>query len=983
MNLKYKLSYEKGIRCGDNQYSIAIPDNFRLEKETDGRAFTAWLPDAADDWSNADIALFDGNVIDVNDEDSRIYTPEVSATLFEVQFWQTNLLMRLMSDSTKFIPLNEGYPAGGICAAYDKVSFMYHIELRFKDCIKLMRVQVMHASEEDIPECDQMVIDWVKTMIMTNPLDVVRELDDPGFVSAELTEALVEEWKSCLDIHNTIVMRTLQNRIDARYYKRVDASGEEKGTPKEMRKDDQTYVDQAAVEVSKYLISALNCLEAITKKNDGNDLLQSLYEALSPFIMHYDSVTMDKLGGVKGKVSARIPDYDEIKRRFTALMPDAEDKVEKIVPNPDFVVPTYDEKKEVLIGTVAVPVPDHMLLAAEYHSDDENTEKLLDELRNQYSLVAIPDDFEKGFAYCTEGVFCIIINKPEQFSQYDELFSDERKSELKSKLKKAVEDSMRQNGDFDARYPAEYVCGGDSFGIVLEQVDENVAPIDNWYQFTFVVFHQSNVLQGNIFINAHGERKQFVAAIKEWLSKFKVVDEKRINEEQENKIALALKECELATEKGEIDAIKVTQLFSDDVLFMNDYEVEFDGVHHKATDICFNENVIGDYIAILPSLALLVPEIHSIMDAVEEKENLIIKKNEYHKNLQEVTWNQDITGTTIFNLCAFHMLKIVKGENDHYTVAIDSNLINGIPEAYAYVAEFIRTLRDLNGMTGEFTAEMRSFTNLYGGISKCINKPIAAAAKNEDPVRITVAPGEYPYTKSEKEEPEDEIITAVEKWKADRDFWKKERARIKNERIQRAKQLEEAEKKRMTYDAVAKYNKAVRYYNSTVSEQMRLKKAAEEALLSIGAFRISEKKEQKDIIKAADKKIKAAAVSYKMAKIKYKQRCDEIDNLIANMIDSFNNTAEKELPFPQEPKINETNCKRLENEIIKVLIVEYLDLSSWKFLTVEDICEGLEDSIELSKQKCSALLRQLVVEGKVERIEDKRKAYFAISRNSK
>lgn len=127
--------------------------------------------------------------------------------------------------------------------------------------------------------------------------------------------------------------------------------------------------------------------------------------------------------------------------------------------------------------------------------------------------------------------------------------------------------------------------------------------------------------------------------------------------------------------------------------------------------------------------------------------------------------------------------------------------------------------------------------------------------------------------------------------------------------------------------------------------------------MSIGTVRISEKKEQKDIIKKADKKIKAAAVSYKSAKIEYKKRCDEIDNLIASMIDSFNNTAEKGLPFPQEPKSNDTACTRVKREMSKVLILEYLDLVDGELRTIEEICEGLRESIELSNQECSAFVR--------------------------
>ena len=45
-------------------------------------------------------------------------------------------------------------------------------------------------------------------------------------------------------------------------------------------------------------------------------------------------------------------------------------------------------------------------------------------------------------------------------------------------------------------------------------------------------------------------------------------------------------------------------------------------------------------------------------------------------------------------------------------------------------------------------------------------------------------------------------------------------------------------------------------------------------------------------------------------------------------------------------------------------------------MTVTDVQKSCDELAELSNQRVSALLRQLKDDGKVERVEDKRKAYF-------
>lgn len=63
------------------------------------------------------------------------------------------------------------------------------------------------------------------------------------------------------------------------------------------------------------------------------------------------------------------------------------------------------------------------------------------------------------------------------------------------------------------------------------------------------------------------------------------------------------------------------------------------------------------------------------------------------------------------------------------------------------------------------------------------------------------------------------------------------------------------------------------------------------------------------------------------------------------------------------------------NEILKAKVVEILKASE-NPLTVSEVMAVADDPALTSNQKVAALLRALKDEGKVERLEEKRKAYF-------
>lgn len=66
---------------------------------------------------------------------------------------------------------------------------------------------------------------------------------------------------------------------------------------------------------------------------------------------------------------------------------------------------------------------------------------------------------------------------------------------------------------------------------------------------------------------------------------------------------------------------------------------------------------------------------------------------------------------------------------------------------------------------------------------------------------------------------------------------------------------------------------------------------------------------------------------------------------------------------------------QVANEGIKDAILEAME--EGKKYTITDLMKEVEACADLSNQRVSALVRQLVTDGSVERTEEKRKAYFS------
>ena len=65
----------------------------------------------------------------------------------------------------------------------------------------------------------------------------------------------------------------------------------------------------------------------------------------------------------------------------------------------------------------------------------------------------------------------------------------------------------------------------------------------------------------------------------------------------------------------------------------------------------------------------------------------------------------------------------------------------------------------------------------------------------------------------------------------------------------------------------------------------------------------------------------------------------------------------------------------MANEAIKQAIVDGMERDH--FYTITELQKSIPECAELSNQRVSALVRQMVADGAVIRTEDKRKAYFS------
>ena len=254
--------------------------------------------------------------------------------------------------------------------------------------------------------------------------------------------------------------------------------------------------------------------------------------------------------------------------------------------------------------------------------------------------------------------------------------------------------------------------------------------------------------------------------------------------------------------------------------------------------------------------------------------------------------------------------------------------------------------------------------------------------------------------RKEEEKEKEKIESVRRKYNQDIKSWETECSQIDSKRTAFVTEKLAEEKERIVSTAAKKKDEAIAKANQTIKEETERKTSAETALASLGLFKISEKKEKKWTIEYATRKISEAQASISAAQSTYALEIQQADEKTKSKESVFQSEAERLYPLPTKPskptylieadkRLREENrakrrtssakltAQQSRNEVIKAEILEFME-DNPEPMTVSDMIENIPVLEGEGNQYVSALLRQLVLSGDIEKFSEKRRTYFRI-----
>ena len=115
----------------------------------------------------------------------------------------------------------------------------------------------------------------------------------------------------------------------------------------------------------------------------------------------------------------------------------------------------------------------------------------------------------------------------------------------------------------------------------------------------------------------------------------------------------------------------------------------------------------------------------------------------------------------------------------------------------------------------------------------------------------------------------------------------------------------------------------------------------------------------------------------KMTKMQKFEMLSKLDAVKSNPVLSEFVAHEMELLSKKNSAEKKPTAQQTANAGIQTAILENMEIN--RLYTITEIIKSVPECADLTNQRVSALIRQLVDAGKVVRTEDKRKAYFSLA----
>lgn len=187
-------------------------------------------------------------------------------------------------------------------------------------------------------------------------------------------------------------------------------------------------------------------------------------------------------------------------------------------------------------------------------------------------------------------------------------------------------------------------------------------------------------------------------------------------------------------------------------------------------------------------------------------------------------------------------------------------------------------------------------------------------------------------------------------------------------------------------DIHIKQNRLDSEYRDNVTVNRKSINEKEEELAKLKIFDFSKKKALSSEIEMLVNRSKILTDDYKSQTSKYKKEIEDLKSKKSSSIKKELEEIDKRYPLPKmleykKPVVSNPTTvvqqrtpQEMVNASFKEAIYEYL--LTVDLVSIVDIQENCPEVADLTNQRVSAYVRQLLSEGRVERIEDKRKAYF-------
>lgn len=250
-----------------------------------------------------------------------------------------------------------------------------------------------------------------------------------------------------------------------------------------------------------------------------------------------------------------------------------------------------------------------------------------------------------------------------------------------------------------------------------------------------------------------------------------------------------------------------------------------------------------------------------------------------------------------------------------------------------------------------------------------------------------------------------------QKYEAALKNWESESDAVYAKRIGRLNEMYEEEKKALNTAAEQRRDNAVAAANTIIASETKRKQEAETKLMSLGAFKFSEKKAQKRIIAEATQIIEDAQTAISSAQAAYSQEVKEVNQKVNAKKSVFQQRVETELPLPVKPSKpqslidEEERIKREEKEeqerrkkekkrkAINIIrsqrffstytkeeegVVEYM-FDNPEPMTLSDMEENIPELYDVGHGQVRRIVRSLERAGIIEKYSEEYPPYYRIS----